>query len=61
MKRLVGLIATTALLMSLLLTFGQSALAKEEPIVLKIIDVAGDLSSTQQIIQNFQKAYPDKV
>lgn len=47
-------------MVSLFIGVGQAA-AKEEPIVVKIIDVAGDLSSTQQIIENYQKANPDKV
>ena len=32
-----------------------------EPITLSIIDTAGDLASTQAIIENYKKANPDKV
>jgi putative spermidine/putrescine transport system substrate-binding protein len=32
-----------------------------DPIVLSIIDSGGDLASTQAIIENYKKVYPDKV
>jgi hypothetical protein len=32
-----------------------------EPITLSIIDTAGDLASTQAIIENYKKANPDKL
>lgn len=32
-----------------------------EPITLSVIDVAGDLSSVQVILENYKKAFPDKV
>src|SRR5437764_12031911 len=32
-----------------------------DPIQLSIIDTGGDLASTQAIIENYKKAYPDKV
>ena len=35
--------------------------AAAEPITLSIIDTGGDLASIQVIIENYKKAYPDKV
>jgi putative spermidine/putrescine transport system substrate-binding protein len=39
---------------------GGSALA-QQPITLSIIDVGGDLSSVQAIVDNYKKANPDKI
>mgnify|MGYP001600998582 CR=1 FL=1 len=33
----------------------------QQPITLSVIDVAGDLASTGVIIENYKKAFPNKV
>jgi len=35
--------------------------ASAEAIALSVIDTGGDLASTQVILENYKKAYPDKV
>ena len=39
---------------------GWSALA-QQPVAISVIDVAGDLSSVQVILDNYKKAFPGKV
>jgi putative spermidine/putrescine transport system substrate-binding protein len=43
------------------LALGGFATAVAQPITLSIIDVGGELASTQVIIENYQKANPDKI
>jgi putative spermidine/putrescine transport system substrate-binding protein len=44
-----------------MLAISPSPARAADPIVLSIIDTGGDLASTQAIIENYKKAYPDKV
>ena len=56
-------VAVGALLASaaMMLAISPSPARAADPIVLSIIDTGGDLASTQAIIENYKKAYPDKV
>src|SRR5262245_51273554 len=40
---------------------GWPALAQGPPVTISVIDVAGDLSSVQVILDNYKKAFPNKV
>jgi putative spermidine/putrescine transport system substrate-binding protein len=53
--------SAAAPLLAAALALASAHLAAAEPITLSIIDVAGDLGSTQTIIENYKKANPQKV
>ena len=55
----VRLIAASVIAAGTLAAFPRTTIA--EPITLSIIDTGGDLASVQVIIENYKKAFPDKV
>lgn len=59
MRRNLCLIYVASLLLAGAVASSRPAMA--EPITLSIIDVAGDLSSTQVIVENYKKANPQRV
>jgi putative spermidine/putrescine transport system substrate-binding protein len=56
-----GRLLLAALLMASPLTFTGSTAIAQGPITLSIIDVGGDLSSVQPIVENYRKANPNKI
>jgi putative spermidine/putrescine transport system substrate-binding protein len=57
--RLLGLVPLLALALTLAGT--RQPASAQQPITLSIIDVAGDLASVQVILDNYKKAFPNKV
>jgi putative spermidine/putrescine transport system substrate-binding protein len=53
--------ALAAALIGLAAAIAAGPAAAQQPITLSIIDVGGDLSSTQVIVENYRKAFPNKV
>jgi putative spermidine/putrescine transport system substrate-binding protein len=58
-RSVVGLFAVTLLVCWLLLPSGRAS--AQQPITISILDNGGDYASTGVIIENYQKANPDKV
>src|SRR5687767_6833349 len=56
-----GRLLLTALLMASPVTLTGSTAFAQAPITLSIIDVGGDLSSVQPIVENYRKANPNKI
>lgn len=59
--RTAGMLRLVAGAALLALAGGTSLPAFAQPITLSIIDVGGDLSSTQAIVENYRKANPNKI
>ena len=50
-----------AVVVALAVVLGGSPAAAQAPVTISVIDVAGDLSSVQVILDNYKKAFPNKV
>jgi putative spermidine/putrescine transport system substrate-binding protein len=60
-RKVVFSILVPLLALGFSLAAGWSPASAQQPITLSVIDVAGDLSSVQVILDNYKKAFPNKV